>query len=85
MKQTPTETEKNIERYISRLTEKIFNTIDEVHNQSLQYMHNELRKVQQILFNSTNNADEIQQKITRLHEMMKDFPELNPDTSESNL
>lgn len=75
MHQIPLETDKNIERYISSLTVKIFKTIDDIHRQSLQYMNNELRKVQDILSNSANSSEEIQQKITRLQDILKEFPD----------
>jgi hypothetical protein len=68
-KQIPKEIEKNLHRYISDVTGKIIKAIDNIHKQSLQYVSNETKTVEQILLNEKSNCIELQENIHRLKEI----------------
>ncbi len=70
-RQIPFETEKNLQRYISDLNEKMIKTIDRIHRQALQYMANEIATVENILNQSPEDIGKIQTIIEKLEAIKK--------------
>lgn len=68
-KQIPYETEKNLQRYVSDLNEKMLKSIDTIHQQSLLYIRNETKTLEQILLSERSNCFEVQENIKRLEEI----------------
>ena len=72
-KQIPIEIEKNLYRYISILTEKIFKSIDAIHQQALLFISNENKEIENILLNDKTNYKELQESLGHLHEIKRNF------------
>ena len=75
--QIPLEVEKNIQRYISDLNEKITRTIDDMHKQSLEYINNEISYIEGILLNEKTNLPELENSLIRLDKLRTQLEEEN--------
>jgi signal recognition particle receptor subunit beta len=58
-KQIPMEVEKNLHRYISNVTAKVFQSIDAMYVQAIDYINSEMEIIFTILNNETCSADEL--------------------------
>jgi GTP-binding protein EngB required for normal cell division len=67
--QIPYETEKNLQRYISDLNEKILKSMDSIHQQSLLYINTETKRLEKVLHFEKSNRAEMEANIERLHEI----------------
>jgi len=76
-KQIAIEIEKNLHRYISDLTQKIFKTFDQLYQQALIYINNELKTVEQILQQTQSDYTKLQQYIERLEELKTTLSTMN--------
>lgn len=65
-KQIPLEAEKNLHRYISFVTNKIFQSIDALHAQSIAYINSEMNIIVNILNNDTGDSDALTAALEKL-------------------
>jgi len=65
-KQIPLEAEKNLHRYISFVTNKIFQSIDALHAQSVAYINAEMSIIVNILNNETVDSDVLTASLAQL-------------------
>lgn len=65
-RQIALEAEKNLHRYISDMTGKIILSLDQMQKQAASFIQNEVRSVEDILQNATDDFDEIRKNIERL-------------------
>jgi GTPase Era involved in 16S rRNA processing len=68
-KQILYETDKNLHRYISDVTEKIFRTMDRIYTQALQFISIEIKTVESILQQTDNDYTILQNYLNRLNEL----------------
>jgi GTPase SAR1 family protein len=66
LKQLPLETEKNLYRYISGMTEKIFKAIDLLNAQAIGFIGYETKTAIDILQSDAGNLDEVRQSLADL-------------------
>jgi GTP-binding protein EngB required for normal cell division len=70
-KQIPLEAEKNLHRYISNVTVKVFQSIDAMHFQAIDYINSEMKVIVAILNKETGNADELLHALDELKMMQQ--------------
>lgn len=68
-KQITIEVNKNLHRYISDVTHKIFKTIDQLYQQALIYINNELKTVETLLQQTQSDYNKLQHYLERLQEL----------------
>ncbi|MCX7985594.1 MAG: hypothetical protein N2662_01460 [Bacteroidales bacterium] len=68
-KQITIEVEKNLHRYISDLTEKIFRTIDKLHHQALIFISDEIRTVENILQQTQSDYNRLKEYLEKLQKI----------------
>ncbi|MBB3187488.1 dynamin family protein [Microbacter margulisiae] len=71
-KQIPLEAEKNLHRYISFVTTKIFQSIDALHAQAVTYIKSEMTIIINILTRETGNNEELTESLGKLKTMQAD-------------
>jgi len=66
IRQIPGEVEKNLRRLVSLLSNNINEVIDELHNQSVNYIISELDKIKDVLETPVSGSDNIEEQIRML-------------------
>ncbi|NOX87289.1 MAG: hypothetical protein GXO86_15250 [Chlorobi bacterium] len=66
LKQIPFEVEKNLRRLVSLLTNNLNNQIDELHQQSLNYITSELDKIRDVLDAPVSGSDDVREQMKLL-------------------
>jgi hypothetical protein len=67
------EVEKNFHRYISNVTAKVFQSIDTMHAQAVNYIKSEMEIIFNILNNETCSADELSFALDDLKTMQEEL------------